>query len=79
MKFSTKTKKKRKAVPQGGRADDERHWLSEKNNDAEREKRNRETESGELRELRRDGEKNEELSRDRRPDSHCWDLQRWER
>ena len=40
----------------------------------ESEKRNTETESGELRELRRDREKKKELSRDRRLDSRCWDF-----
>ena len=55
----------------GGRTIDEKHWLSEGNNDAQ--KRNKKTESGELRELRRDREK-KKLSRDRRPNSRFWDF-----
>ena len=56
LKSSAKMNK-RKAVPPWGRANDKKHWLSERNNDAERRKRNRETESGDLRELHPDREK----------------------
>ena len=70
VKYKNEQKKSRTAMGT-------REWrkaLTQRKEQRRRNKTNRETESGELRELCRDREKKKELSRDSRPNSRFWDF-----